>query len=250
MNEAEFQELVEAFTQQANKKDYVELEAFQKLLAKVFPISSLANTPEVTKNLFTALDSDRDGVLSMTEFLLVRFAHTEALLPLSTALMCYHDRQACSTMMKGDLDKKAEMWFKVFDQSKDGLLDRDEIKSLFSALYSIYGKKLDVSWLDAFLANGATSLDLNGFKKACRRVPLLSDWVTLSSRALFRSDPNTPTIFARKRDGLAPPSSSPDSIVDDFRLLKGLSAPMLFKGSASPKSPHGLANRLGSSPQL
>jgi Ca2+-binding EF-hand superfamily protein len=72
VNEAEFRELVDQFTTHADKKDYVELPAFQKLLAKVFPISSLANTPEVTGNLFNSLDTDKDGVLSMPEFLLVR----------------------------------------------------------------------------------------------------------------------------------------------------------------------------------
>jgi hypothetical protein len=55
---------------------------------------------------------------------------------------------------------------------------------MFTTLWNIYGGELNVSWLNSLMnsvesSTQAAGIDIRDFKRACRTLPLLSEWVDM-----------------------------------------------------------------------
>lgn len=128
--------------------------AFVAVFTKIFPNLD----PSVPESVFDTLDSDEDAGLTIKECLL-----------------------GISAFVVGAPEKKAMMWFRVFDKNNDGILDVAEIRDLLSLVWKLIDKQLDNSWIDAFLkvvetthAGRITKLE---FVSACLDMPVLSEWL-------------------------------------------------------------------------
>jgi Ca2+-binding EF-hand superfamily protein len=136
---------------------------FVTVFKKIFPDLD----PSVPESVFDTLDSDEDASLTIKECLL-----------------------GISAFVVGAPEKKAMMWFRVFDKNNDGILDVSEIRSLLSLVWKLIDKQLDHSWIDTFLkvveSTHSGRITKAEFVNACLDMPVLSEWlkfgVTLGDR--------------------------------------------------------------------
>jgi Ca2+-binding EF-hand superfamily protein len=98
LDETVFNQIMQEFN--VSSSAALEMPQFQQVFARLFPEASNVAHQHITRELFNALDTNQDGVISVRELLL-----------------------GVSTLTRGDLNVKAKLWFKVFDKNEDGLLD-------------------------------------------------------------------------------------------------------------------------------
>lgn len=127
---------------------------FVAVFKKIFP--NLEKS--VPESVFDTLDSDEDSGLTIKECLL-----------------------GISAFVVGAPEKKAMMWFRVFDKNNDGILDVSEIKDLLLLVWKLIDKQLDNSWIADFLkvveTTHAGRITKFEFVSACLDMPVLSEWL-------------------------------------------------------------------------
>lgn len=161
LTEEEFNDLVVEFVTGSEAKDQISLEKFTSILSKILP-----NLPsDICAKVFKVLDEDGDNQISSNEFLV-----------------------GISSLSKGDLNKKAKMWFNIFDKDGNGCLGLSELKSMFETIWKIIDKNLDNSWMDMFLEIIETShggqVRFQEFISTLESLPVLKDWVNLQSQVV------------------------------------------------------------------
>lgn len=205
LSEEEFSQLLKEFSIQTSQAvpDSLNMTQFQQLMARIFPGAATSSHQSVAQELFTVLDVNQDGTISVREFLM-----------------------GISTLTKGDVNVKAKLWFKVFDRNEDGLLDFMELRRMFDILWSIYGGELNNNWLDSLLKSveqqsGQPGIDLRDFKRACRTLPLLSEWVEMGFGPLSMNA--SPHVIQHA----ASSSSTPHAAAPSQPILRGRSLSQL-----------------------
>lgn len=127
---------------------------FVAVFTKIFPNLD----PSVPESVFDTLDSDEDAGLTIKECLL-----------------------GISAFVVGAPEKKAMMWFRVFDKNNDGILSVSEIRDLLTLVWKLIDKQLDSSWIDEFLKVVETThsgrITKHEFASACLDMPILSEWL-------------------------------------------------------------------------
>lgn len=217
----------------AEKVENAEVEAsvldkikFVSVFVKLFPSIETA----VAESMFDMLDSDDDKVLTIKECLL-----------------------GISAFVVGEADKKALMWFRVFDKNNDGILDTTEIKALLSLVWKLIDKQLDHSWIDEFLEvvekTHAGRITRQEFVTACLDMPVLSDWLkfgfTLGDRVKVLAAKAETAQTVAELPELPLPSFRPSDSASELPALSttppaswidedGRVNPLLVAGTVSP----------------
>lgn len=97
--------------------------------------------------VFVAFDTDHSGKIEFTEFLV-----------------------AFNIRSKGKIDDKLNWTFDVYDRNADGIIDRKELKKMFSVLFTMLNvNKKDERWnIDTRVNNILNQLDTSGDKALSR----------------------------------------------------------------------------------
>lgn len=161
LTEEEFNRLIEAFEMNSDSetKDTISKSKFESIFNQILP-----DLPrEISSQVFDALDEDHDNLISSNEFLI-----------------------GVASLSKGDINKKAKLWFKIFDKEGNGWLSMKDLKKMFDTILKMIDRNLDSSWMNelysTFEANHGGKVRYEEFISTLESIPVIKDWIKVENQ--------------------------------------------------------------------